>query len=208
MKIAFVHYSAPPVVGGVEAVILAHTELLVNSGFNVRLVAGVGELAVLPSGVEFIRMPEMHSLHPDVVTMSQALEKGQVPDDFERFSDFIEIALEKALEAMDIVIVHNIFTKHFNLPLTAALVRLLDRGYLKRCIAWCHDFSWTSPHSQASLHPGYPWDLLRTYRQDVTYVTISRSRQEQLAELYHCPMESIHVIYDGVDPVDIYSMSE
>ncbi len=208
MKIAILHYSLPPVVGGVEAVIQAHAGLLLEAGFSVRLIAGVGEPQALPIGAEFIRIPEMDSLHPDVVKAGQALEKGQVPDDFERLSAAIEAAVRAAAESTDIVIVHNIFTKHFNLPLTAALMRLLDRRMIQRCIAWCHDFSWTSPHSQVSVHPGYPWDLLRTYREDVTYVTISQYRQEELAGLLNCPRERICVIYDGVDPVDIYGLSK
>ncbi len=208
MKVAILHYSVPPIVGGVEAVIQAHTRMLLQAGFQVRLVAGVGKQEAMPSGAEFVQIPEMDSLHPGVVKLSQVLERGQVPPEFGQFSASIESQLGKALESMDTVIVHNIFTKHFNLPLTAALVRLLDRGNIKCCIAWCHDFTWTSPHSRASVHPGYPWDLLRTFREDVTYVTISRSRQEELAGLFQCPTERIRVIYDGVDPADIYSLSE
>jgi mannosylglucosylglycerate synthase len=97
-------------------------------------------------------------------------------------------------------VVHNIFTKHFNLPLTAALFRLLDEGLLRGCIAWCHDFSWTSPTSRQRIHPGYPWDLLRTYREDVTYVTISEERRREMAEMFGCSAQEIEVVYNGVDP--------
>ncbi len=208
MRIAIVHYSVAPVVGGVEAVIQAHTRLLLNAGYQVELVAGAGDQGALPQGAELVKIPEMDTLHPDVVTVSQSLESGQLPEGFDRISLAIEKTLAGALENVDVVIIHNIFTKHFNLPLTAALARLLDRGHIKRCIAWCHDFSWTSPHSQSSVHPGYPWDLLRTYRQDVTYVTVSRARQMERANLYQCPNDGIHVVYDGVDPVDVFSLSK
>jgi glycosyltransferase involved in cell wall biosynthesis len=208
MKVAILHYSVPPVVGGVEAVIQAHTGLLLEAGFSVRLVAGAGEQAALPAGVEFIRIPEMDSRHPGISNLTQALKKGVVPADFDQLAFILEESLFPALQSMDIVIIHNIFTKHFNLPLTAALIHLLGRGDIKNCFAWCHDFTWTSPHSRPDVYPGYPWDLLRTYRKDVTYVTISRYRQQELAGLFLCPTERIHVIYDGVDPVDIYSLSE
>ena len=207
MRIAIVHYSVAPVVGGVEAVIQAHTGLLLNAGYQVRLVAGAGDQSALPQGAELVKIPEMDTLHPDVVSVSQALDSGQLPEGFDRISLVIEKTLAGALENVDVVIIHNIFTKHFNLPLTAALAQLLDRGYIKQCIAWCHDSSWTSPHSRSSVHPGYPWDLLRTFRQDMTYVTVSRARQTELASLYQCPTERIHVVYDGVDPVDIFSLS-
>jgi hypothetical protein len=108
---------------------------------------------------------------------------------------------------MDHVIIHNVFTKYFDLPLTSALLRLLDHGRIKHCIAWCHDFTWTSSHSRSSVHAGYPWDLLRTYREDVSSVIVSQHRQAVLAGLFHCEPERIHVVYDGVDPADLYSLS-
>jgi glycosyltransferase involved in cell wall biosynthesis len=207
MKIAILHYSVPPVVGGVEAVIQAHTGLLLKSGFQVRLIAGAGAQQALPAGAEFIKIPEMDSRHPKVVELSQELEKGVVPADFDCFSIKLENSIRPSLESVDTVIVHNIFTKHFNLPLTATLVHLLEMGKIRQWIAWCHDFTWTSPHSRSAVHPGYPWDLLRTYQNVMTYVTISQARQQELVGLFGCRPETIRVIYNGVDPVDIYSLS-
>jgi glycosyltransferase involved in cell wall biosynthesis len=83
----------------------------------------------------------------------------------------------------------------------------LDAGKLRRCIAWCHDFTWTSPSSGSKVHPGYPWDLLRTHREDVTYVVVSGRRQRELAALLGCPAEQIHVIYNGVDPGALLGLS-
>ena len=208
MKLAVLHYSVSPIVGGVEAVIEAHTRLLLNAGHSVRLIAGAGEQAALPVGTEFSRIPEMDSLHPRVVEVSRQLEAGHVPKDFEGLSSLLEGSLIPLLDGMDAVVIHNIFTKHFNLPLTAALMHILDKGDIKHCIAWCHDFTWTSSHSRSKVHPGYPWDLLRTYRQDVKYVTVSEYRQKELAGLFQCPIERIQVIYNGVDAAGIYGLSE
>ena len=208
MKTAILHYSLPPVVGGVEAVIHAHTALLLNAGYPVRLIAGAGNKVALPDGAEFIQVPEMDSRNPKVIEVGKQLEVGKIPAEFEILSATLEKHLEVVLQTVDSVMVHNVFTKHFNLPLTAALIRLLDKGKIRNCIAWCHDFTWTSPHSRSRVHHGYPWDLLRTYRERVTYVTVSRHRQEELAELFHCPTERVHVIYDGVNPVELYSLSE
>jgi glycosyltransferase involved in cell wall biosynthesis len=207
MRIGILHYSVPPVVGGVEAVIQAHASLLLQAGFSVELIAGAGAQSACPAGAEFIHIPQLDSRHSKVVDISQHLEAGVVPADLDRFSRSIEKALAPYLVTIDTLMVHNIFTKHFNLPLTIALVHLLEAGKIKRCIAWCHDFTWTSPHSRPFVHPGYPWDLLRTYRTDVTYVTVSQHRQQELAGLFGCPVDRIRVIYDGVDPADIYSLS-
>jgi mannosylglucosylglycerate synthase len=208
MRVAILHYSLPPVVGGVETVIQAHAGLLLKAGIQVTLIAGAGEESALPAGTDFIHIPEMDSRHPRLAQISQQLDSGVVPADFVPLTALLERSLLQALGSIDTVMVHNVFTKHFNIPLTAALIRVLDGGKLRNCIAWCHDFTWTSPHSSSSVHPGYPWDLLRTFRRDVTYVTVSAARQQELAGLLKCPPGQIGVVYDGVDPTDLYSLSE
>ncbi len=208
MKIGILHYSLPPVVGGVEAVIEAHTRLLLEAGYQVKLIAGVGERDTLSDGSELVIIPEMNSRFPAIVEASQQLEQGQIPADFVALAKHLEGSLQPALQDLDHLVIHNVFTKHFNLPLTAALFSLLDKGLIKGCVAWCHDFTWTSSHSRQMVHDGYPWDLLRTQRQDTMYVTVSQHRQSELAVLFGCPLDQIKVIYDGVDPSDIYGLSD
>jgi glycosyltransferase involved in cell wall biosynthesis len=208
MRAAIVHYTAPPVVGGVESVIQAHARLLCGAGYSVTVVAGDGEAAALPPGTEYVAISELGTGHPEIVKASLELEQGHLPQNFPALESNIASQLEDILRTADRVIVHNIFTKHFNLPLTAALSDLLDKRKLGGCIAWSHDFSWTSPHSRSKVYPGYPWDLLRTQRQDIRYVTVSKSRQKELSELFGCPKEEIAVVYNGVDPQELLGLSE
>jgi glycosyltransferase involved in cell wall biosynthesis len=182
----------------VEAIIQAHARLFIQAGYLVTVIAGRGEEAALPSEASFVLIPEMDSQHPQVVQMSAMLERGEVPSDFDGMVNQLIGTLTPVLSRFDNVIVHNVFTKHFNLPLTAVHHYLLDAGKLQRCIAWCHDFTWTSPSSRSKVHPGYPWGLLRTYRSDVTYVVVSQRRQRTLAALLGCSPEQIRVIYNGV----------
>jgi glycosyltransferase involved in cell wall biosynthesis len=204
---AILHYTAPPVVGGVEAVIQAHAQVFIEAGYPIAVVAGRGEQAALASGADFILVPEIDSQHPPVAQASGLLEQGRVPPAFDEMLDQLIGLLENVLGHFDHVIVHNVLTKHFNLPLTAALHYLLDAGKLRHCIAWCHDFTWTSPSSRSRVHPGYPWDLLRTYRPDVTYVVVSQRRQQALAALLGCPPEQIRVVYNGVSPAVLLGLS-
>jgi len=204
---AILHYTAPPVVGGVEAVIQAHVRIFIQAGYPVTVIAGRGQEAALPSDAGFVLIPEMDSQHPQIVQMSATLERGEVPSDFDDMVNQLIGTLTPVLSRFDNVIVHNLFTKHFNLPLTAVLHYLLGAGKLERCIAWCHDFTWTSPSSRSKVHPGYPWDLLRTYRSDVAYVVVSQRRQRTLAALLRCPPEQIRVIYNGVDPDVLLGLS-
>jgi glycosyltransferase involved in cell wall biosynthesis len=204
---AILHYTAPPVVGGVEAVIQAHAQIFVQAGYPVTIVAGWGEPAAQPQGASFVRIPEMDSQYAQVAGMSADLEQGQIPPGFEAMTLRLAETLAPTLARFDNIIIHNIFTKHFNLPLTAALHRFLVGARRPHCIAWCHDFTWTSPSSGSKVHPGYPWDLLRTRRSDTTYVVVSKRRQVELAGLFDCPVEEIRVIYNGVDPQMLLGLS-
>ncbi len=204
---AILHYSGPPVVGGVEAVIEAHVRLLVENGYPVTVIAGKGQQEALPEGCGFERIPEMDSLNPQILSASAMLESGQAPADFSLLVDGLEQRLGQALAPFDNVIIHNVLTKHFNLPLTAALFRLMDARRLDNVIVWSHDFTWTSPNSGHKVHPGYPWDLLRTYRPDVCCVTISEKRQKELAGLYQCDPQAIRVIYNGIDVAELLGLS-
>jgi glycosyltransferase involved in cell wall biosynthesis len=206
-NIAILHYTAPPVVGGVEAVILAHAQIFTRTGYPTTVVAGWGEAAALPEGSSFVRVPEMDSQFDQVAEMGVQLEQGIVPGGFEVMANQLMSALAAILDGFDTVIVHNVFTKHFNLPLTVALSQLLEAGVIQNGIAWCHDFSWTSPSSGTKVHPGYPWELLRSQRCDLTYVVVSQRRQAELAGLYGCPPEQIRVVYNGVDAESLLGLS-
>jgi glycosyltransferase involved in cell wall biosynthesis len=207
-RTAILHYAAPPVVGGVEGVIEAHVRVFVDAGYPVTVIAGRGEAEALPAEAEFVRIPLVDSQDNRIAAVSSKLREGEVPSAFDELTEELKGILGAKLASFDNVIVHNAFTKRFNLPLTAALFRLLDDGALPNCIAWCHDLGWTSDHSRPNLHPGYPWDLLRTRHEDVTYVVVSEQRQQALAQLFDCAPEEIHVIYNGVDPALLLGLTD
>lgn len=208
LETAIFHYSAPPVVGGVEAVILAHVKVMAAAEWPVTVIAGRGRDEALASAANLLLVPEMHSQHPTVMALNSQLERGEVSETFSGFVDRLADVLAPQLDGFDRVIVHNVFTKHFNLPLTVALHCLLDQGVLRGCVAWCHDITWVSPTSRSKVRPGYPWDLLRTFREDVTYVTVSKRRQQALSNLLGCPRRCIQVVYNGVDAQELLGLSD
>jgi glycosyltransferase involved in cell wall biosynthesis len=65
-----------------------------------------------------------------------------------------------------------------------------------------------NPASGAQLHYGFPWDLLRAYRPEITYVAVSSQRQRSLAEILRCPRDAIRVIPNGVAPSLLLGLSE
>ena len=206
-SIAILHYSAAPVIGGVEAVIDAHVRLLVAAGYPVTVVAGRGAADALPAGCHFVEIAAMDTQNPAILAASAQLDAGTVPAEFAALTAQLRTALDPVLADFDIVMVHNVLFKQFNLPLTAALIELLDAGRLPRTIAWGHDFTWTSPNSRSKVHDGYPWDLLRTYRRELTYVAVSAQRQRELAGLFGIAPEQIRVVYNGVDARELLGLS-
>jgi mannosylglucosylglycerate synthase len=205
--VGILHYTAPPVVGGVENVIRAHMRLLVEAGYPTIVIAGRGSQDGLIPGARLMLIPGLDSEDPQILKINRRLEAGEVPEDFAPMVDNLIRKLADELASIDVLMVHNIFTKHFNLPLTAAIFRLLDERKITRCLAWCHDITWTSPHSHSKVFPGYPWDLLRTSRPDVTYVAVSQARQQELSTLFGSSAERIQVIYNGVDAQELLALS-
>jgi len=196
MRVAILHYAAPPVVGGVEITIQHHARLLAEAGHPVSVIAGQGE--PFHPQVAFHLIPEAGSRHPQVLDVGEALARGEIPDAFAALRDRLTGQLRPLLAESDVCVVHNALTLHKNLCLTAALRRLADEG-AARLVAWCHDLAWQDDLYTADLHPGYPWDLLRTPWPGVCYVVVSAHRRARLARLLELPESAIRVVHPGVD---------
>src|SRR3972149_9009003 len=207
MKTALLHYSAPPVIGGVEAVMLAHARQFVQAGMPIVVIAGSGDASALPAGCEFFQIPEMDTQHLEILRLSAALEQGQVLAEFEALTQRLTDVLRPVVTRFDRLLVHNVLTKHFNLPLTAALFRLMDEGAAKGVIAWGHDLSWSSPTSRSKVFDAYPWVLLRTARPEISYVAVSMQRKKEIIDTFWLPAEKVQVIYNGVDVEELLGIS-
>ena len=232
MHIALIHYSAPPVVGGVESVLAQHARLMAQAGHSVRILAARG--APLSDHIPFISLPLIDSRHPRVLTAKAQLDRGIMPDDFASLTGEITDALREALTGVDVLIAHNVCSLNKNLMLTAAIQRLTsphvtlnavkgkvvsqpteilrphgtqnDMDRKLRVILWHHDLAWTTPRYQAEMHDGYPWDLLRT-DWGARHVVVSDLRQRELADLLHIPLESIAVVPNGIDQAAFFKLS-
>lgn len=205
-RILLLHYTGPPVVGGVEAVLGRHARLLAREGFDVHVLVGRG--APLGDGVTFHRRALLDSRHPRVLAAARELEAGRVTRAFSALAARIRGDLLDCLAGIDVCVVHNALTLHKNLALTAALHEIAARGSPARIVAWCHDLVWTNPQYRPHLHPGPPWSLLRTPIRDGEYVTVSRARQRDLAALLDLPRDAIEVIPNGIDPGAFFHLTE
>jgi mannosylglucosylglycerate synthase len=204
MNIAILHYSVPPIVGGVESVIAHHARLMSADEHSVRLIAARGE--ALSEQIPLIIIPLAGSRHARVTEMKAQLDRGEVTAKFESLRDELVEQLQTALSGTDILIVHNICSLNKNLALTAALHQLHTSQKLPRLILWHHDLAWTTPRYQPELRAGYPWDLLRTDWGDTTHVVVSELRRAELVDLMKLEPASIHVVPNGVDATRFYKL--
>ena len=204
-KVAILHYSAPPIVGGVESVLSHQARLMADAGHQVQIVAGRG--AQTDPRIPFVHLPLADSRHPEVLAIKTELDAGHLPPKFARLADSLTANFNEILDEVDVIFAHNVCSLNKNLALTAAVRNLANYSHL-RIILWHHDLAWTTPRYRAELHDGYPWDLLREAWPDVKQVTISEMRQRELAELLHIDKNDIEVIPNGIDIANFHKLEK
>jgi mannosylglucosylglycerate synthase len=203
-SVALLHYSCPPVVGGVEEILRQQAHVLAQYGHEVRLVAGAGGTSdrgdTLARGGTTIRInPLLASGTPEAVA---AATEG-APEVMDRVAARVEAVLDEALEATDVVFAHNVLSMPFNLPLTIALRRIAARGgssedgATPRVVGWNHDSPYFYPDYDRRLDSD-PWRVLRDPHPRIRWVTISQTRAREFSHLYggFCPT----VVPNGIDP--------
>ncbi len=195
--VGLLHYTAPPVVGGVEQVLGEHARLLADAGHAVRLIAGRGDQA--DPRIAFVRVPRADTRHPAIAELQAELADGVVPAGFETIVAELRGELATALAGVDVLFVHNVASLNRNLALTAAVHDHVALAGAPRLVLWHHDLAWTLPAYRRGLHPGRPWDLLRQPWPGTTQVTISEARRIALAELMDLPIAAIRVVPNGID---------
>jgi glycosyltransferase involved in cell wall biosynthesis len=187
--VALVHYSAPPVTGGVETIVGVHARLLRARGHDMRVIAGRGEAALVP---------ELDSRHPEVERLTAELGQGRLDQSaFEALRTAVREGLRPLLADREAIIVHNVLTMPFNLPAAAALIDLRQP-----LLAWTHDLAWINPRYKGYRRRGRPWNLLHEAHPGVRYVAISKVRQSEICSCLRLSRRQVPVVPDGIDELD------
>ncbi|NVL93072.1 MAG: glycosyltransferase family 4 protein [Desulfobacterales bacterium] len=197
-KIALLHYTCPPIVGGVEEVIRQHASLFNRYNHMVKIFAGDGARSTDEYDVE--TNPLLSSRNPRILQIHENL--AEQSRDLGSCSEEIFNYLARALENFDVLIAHNVLTMAYNLPLTLAVHRLANNGTIK-VVSWNHD----SPHFYVPPPidlRSQQWHILKKYNPNIHYVTISQERKTQFQDLYG--VSGIDVIPDGIDPVRLFNL--
>ena len=200
MKIGLMHYTGPPVVGGVEQTLAHHARHLAAAGHESVLIVGAGRLS--EAGIELRVLPRLQTRHPEVMAVKGELDRGTVSPRFHALTGDLRQEVEAATRDLQVLIVHNALSLHKNLSLTAALWQLHRAGTWPRLIAWHHDLAWERGEYATELYPGEPWELLRRTWPGVVQVAVSEWQRRQLADLTQASLESITVIPPGVEPAE------
>lgn len=189
-RVGLLHYTCPPVIGGVESILLEQARRLHDRGYGVTIFAGRGG-PLDPQGPRLHLVPEVDSRRTPIGS-SEVLR-----------------ALDAALaeDGCEVLIVHNALTLHFNLDLTAALFQIAGRSRPRLC-SWVHDLSWTNPLYRPLMRPEEPYTLLRRHHPAIQTVCVSEQRRREWLEVSGAPPESVRVIPNGIDPLALLQIGE
>jgi len=207
-KVAIVHYTCPPVIGGVETVIQEQARIFVKNGHKVKIIAGEGEKK---DNIEFRFIPEIRSLSVVDKDLDKKLKKGEIPERFDELRKKIYVEIKKELQDVDVCIIHNVMTMHFNLPFTCALKELIEKlSPGVRFYIWCHDLALFNPAYQQHIPDvnKYPWNVLSSFIRNATYIAISGLRQRQIAKFFGVEPKLIKVIPVGINLKSFLGISD
>lgn len=201
-KIALIHFAYPPNIGGVESMIKEHAEILSNLGYDITVVTGSGEEKDLK--IKLVVIPELQSvMNFNPFLQEKILKKGIIDNEFYKLADTIEQGLEKTLEKMDIVVVHNMITIVRNLPFVLAFKNFVKKHPKKKYFGWIHDHSYINEFKIKDLdkivNSKFEKELLTTPIKNLTYILISKSFSEPFAQLLNFHDGETVVIPNGID---------
>ena len=163
VKIALIHYTAPPILGGVERVVGEQIRLLRSKGHHVSLACFEG------GGF-------------DTADALIPLSRGSNRAEFAAY-------LSAALGSVDCVLLHNVGTMPFAPELTHALQSLARRHTQTRWICWVHDLAFGNPDypgtHQSADHP------YANGCTEWEYIAISPLRAREVQQRLHIPCQVI-----------------
>lgn len=195
--VAILHYSYPPVIGGVEFIIKGQAEILAKNGCRVKIITSKGRTRYKSIQIDLI--PEIDSNWPENEVVRDELENGIVSEHFQRLKKSIYPKIKHSLQGVGVCIIHNVMTMHFNLALTSVLDEIIDELHHKvKFYLWCHDATLLNPDYSLIAPEQYPFCLLKKFNKNTQYIAISKWRKKELCQLFNISSDLIKVIPNGI----------
>jgi len=200
-KIALLHYTYPPVIGGVEIIVHEQANLFVNYGYSPTVFAGEGR-----SDNPKIPLIEISEFKPLSVLDPRVNEKInnsiQFPQEFYQLKEKISQKIDQHFKNIDIVIAHNILSLNLNPCLSLALIDYFKKNPDKKLISWIHDpviFLKNGQIVKKTFINKQLENLVYEPIKGIYYVAISNSLKEILVTLIGYPEKIITVIPNGIN---------
>lgn len=198
LRIGILHYSCPPVIGGVEEVLRQQASTFHRMGHSVSVLAGMGEVYTKDFPVRIERV--LGSKNARIIKAQEECKKGH-QGALERPTNRIYRILKDWSHELDVILAHNVLHMPFNLPITMALRRLADSGDGPAVVSWAHDSPYFQPNAPKYLNSP-PWIVLQHPHPNIHYVTVSESRMRLFRK--HCGGGTWRVIHNGIDPARFF----
>jgi len=195
VKIAIIHYTSWPVIGGVESVIRQHAQLMSKHGHEVAILCGEG--TAFAKEIPTVVVTELDSRDSYVRTAQREAYDGRPGQAYFRLLEKLKIPFSQLFRKFDRVIAHNMFTMPFNLAATQVLSGFAEQGM--KTIAWTHDLAAANPDYKIPSDRAF--DLIRERHPSVKYVTISEARAAEFKKLTGSEVDAI--IANGLDFPDM-----
>ncbi|MGA1847120.1 glycosyltransferase family 4 protein [Deferribacter abyssi] len=202
-NVAILHYSGPPIVGGVEEVIKLQALLFKRNGINVKIIAGKGNSFEGNIPVEIYSLLASNS--KEIAKSFDLAASGDKEYLFE-LKENIKNYLINSIKQFDFLIVHNILNMRYNLAAALAIHEIANEKIIK-VISWCHDSLYFYDNYDPIFNKS-PFNIFKKFNKNITYVTISESRQRLFASLFNVSEDKIHVIKNGIDPITFFKLDE
>lgn len=197
-RIGLIHYTYPPVIGGVEKVIFDHAQLFSRYDYDVTVFAGEGHSENPKVKLKII--PEFKSLRvtdPDL--FEKTLNENVFSDEFTRFSDKILEKIEREFEDINVFIIHNVLNLTLNLCLNQALAKYIKKHPNKKFIGWMHDIALNPERKKKDFANPTIGQMIYKPVENVKYVGISNFLKSRLNEEFDFPTKSMTIISNGID---------
>src|SRR5207244_5568791 len=81
-RVGLLHYTCPPIIGGVETILYEQATRLAARGYPVTILSGRGGPLPDRKAAKLVIIPELDSRETAVSAVRDALDRGEIPSEF------------------------------------------------------------------------------------------------------------------------------
>ncbi|MCA9372338.1 glycosyltransferase family 4 protein [Candidatus Woesebacteria bacterium] len=203
MKIGLLHYTYPPIIGGVENIVKLQADSLAKMNhqvvvFSSNILQGRTSL----ENISFVQIPELASLKKNFLLYQKIMDSKEYPKEIFIMIEKILSTIQKHSNLFDVLIAHNIFSLPFNPAIGEALLKFASDSPRKKIIAWTHDVILKDREVNPTViayQNKQLNDLVNTYHPQLHYIAISNYLKKTLTNVLLFPNNKITVVPNGLN---------